>query len=144
MADQQNYSNHVRWYPLFHFVIIPLLTINLIFQIVRLIMVPDWDRGFWVLLGLVFILMALAGRLQVLQIQDRIIRLEEKLRYREVLPPELAVRAAGLSSGQIVALRFASDDELSDLIQRTLNGEFASGRDIKVAVRDWRGDHLRA
>jgi len=75
--------------------------------------------------------------------QDRLIRLEERLRYREILSADLAKRADALTLGQIIALRFAPDDELPGLVERTLNAEFARGKDIKMAVKNWRGDHVR-
>jgi hypothetical protein len=80
----------------------------------------------------------------VLTVQDRVIRLEENLRYAGVLPPELNARSGELTDAQRIALRFASDEELADLIERTLNGEFAKPKAIKLAVKTWRGDHLRA
>jgi hypothetical protein len=92
---------------------------------------------------LALILLALASRLQALKAQDRVIRLEERLRYREVLSPELVKRADGLRTGQIISLRFAPDDELAGLVERTLNGEFAKTKEIKMAIKNWRGDHLR-
>ena len=148
MADQQNYSNHTRWFPLFHFVLMPLLLLNFLSHLVRLFMAaPETGRktlAFWVLLSLVLILMPFAARLQILAVQNRVIRLEERLRYRELLSPELAVKASNLPVDQIIALRFASDAELSGLVERTLNGEFAKTKDIKLAIKDWRGDHLRA
>ncbi|MFN0140485.1 MAG: DUF6526 family protein [Pyrinomonadaceae bacterium] len=148
MANQQNYSNHVRWFPLFHFVVVPLLLLNFLSHIVRLYLAePGSGRktlAFWTLLSVTFILMALAARLQALTVQNRVIRLEEKLRYKTVLPAELAATAEGLSLGQIIALRFASDAELPSLVERTLSGEFARPKDIKKAVKDWRADHLRA
>lgn len=148
MPNQQNFSNHVRWFPLFHFVVIPLLVLNLLSHIVRLYLAePNSGRktlAFWTLLSFTFILMALAARLQALTVQNRVIRLEEKLRYKTLLSPELAAQAEGLSLGQIIALRFASDAELPSLVERTLNGEFATPKDIKKAVKDWRADHLRA
>lgn len=144
MAEQQNYSNHARYFPLFHFVIFPLLAVHLIYQAVRLFQEPSWDRGIWVVICAVFILMILAARLQVLTVQNRVIRLEEKLRYQNVLSPELAGRAGALSLGQMIALRFASDGELPSLIERTLNGEFAETKEIKMAIQSWRADHVRA
>ena len=148
MADQQNYSNHTRWFPLLHFVIMPLLLLNFLSHLVRLfIAAPESGRktlAFWVLLSLVLILMALAARLQAVKVQDRVIRLEERLRYRELLSPETAAKAPDLPLGQIIALRFASDAELPGLVERTLNGEFAKPKDIKMAIKDWRSDYLRA
>ena len=147
MAAQQNYSNHVRWFPLFHFVVMPLLLLNFLSHIVRLFMAePESGRktlAFWTLLSFVFILMGLAARLQSLKAQDRVIRLEERLRYREILSADLAAKAANLPVDQIIALRFASDGELSGLVERTLKGEFAKPKDIKLAIKDWRGDYLR-
>jgi len=143
MPDSQNYSNHTRWYPLVHFVIQPLLVINLLCQLVRFFMSPGWERGFWVLLSIVFILMTIAARLQALRVQDRLIRLEERLRYTALLTPDLNARAAALSNGDLIALRFASDAELPSLIERTLNGEFEKARDIKREIVNWRGDYLR-
>lgn len=143
MAETQNYSNHTRWFPLVHFVVMPIFILNLLFQTFRFYQEPGLDRGVWVVVCLGFILLSLAARLQALTAQDRGIRLEEKLRYREVLPPELAKRANDLRTGQIIALRFAPDEELHGLVERTLNGEFASNKEIKQAIKNWKGDHLR-
>lgn len=143
MAETQNYQNHVRYFPLFHFVLVPLLSLNLLYQAYRFYQEPGLDRGVWVGLCFVFILMILAARAQALRAQDRVIRLEEKLRYREVLSPELNAKAESLRLGQIIALRFASDAELPDLVSRTLNGEFVKNKEIKLAVKKWRADHLR-
>lgn len=143
MAETQNYKNHARWYPFVHFVIVPLLAFNLIWQIVRLVQEPSWDRGENVLMGAVFIMIMVAARLQSMRVQDRLIRLEEHLRYKNLLSPELAVRACQLPTNKIIALRFASDEELAGLIERTLAGEFANNKEIKIAVKNWRGDYLR-
>jgi len=143
MAEEQTYQTHTRWYPLVHFVIMPLLLGNLIWQIIRLWQEPNWDRGENILMALVFILIVFTSRIQALRAQDRVIRLEEQLRYRGVLEPSLAERAGGLQTGQMIALRFASDEELADLVSRTLNGEFAKSKEIKLAIRKWRGDHVR-
>lgn len=143
MAEQQNYSNHVRWFPLFHVVVMPLLLLNFLSHLVRLFMAPSWGLAFWSLLGITLILLALASRLQSLKAQDRVIRLEERLRYRELLPGDLAAKASALPVSQIIALRFASDAELHGLVERTIGGEFAKPKDIKLAIKEWRGDHLR-
>lgn len=143
MTEKQSFANHVRWYPFVHFVITPLLLFNLIWQIVRLVQEPNWDRAESVLMAVVFLMLSVAARLQSLKAQDRIIRLEEALRYREVLPPDLLAKTSALRTGQMLALRFASDGELPELVRRTLNGEFKTNKEIKMAVRDWRGDDLR-
>ena len=143
MAEQQTYANHTRRYPLGRFILLPLLVINFLCHLVRLIMAPSLDQGFWTLMSIVFILMIIAARQQALTSQDRIIRLEERLRYKDVLSPDVAEKASNLPVGQIIALRFASDQELAGLVARTLAGEFAKPKDIKMAIKDWRGDYLR-
>jgi Family of unknown function (DUF6526) len=148
MADQQTYANHTRWFPLFHFVVMPLLALNFLSHLVRLFMAEPFSGrktlAFWVLFSLVLILLGLAARLMALKVQDRVIRLEERLRYRELLSPDLAAKTSDLPLSQIIALRFASDAELPGLVERTLNGEFAKPKEIKMAIKDWRADHLRA
>ncbi len=143
MSPTQNYQTHVRWYPLVHFVITPLLFINLVWQIIQLEQEKSLDRAESLLLAFTLLLMSLAARIQALRAQDRVIRLEEKLRYKQVLSPEVAVQAANMRVGQIIALRFAPDEELPGLIHRVLNGELEKGKDIKLAIKNWRGDHLR-
>ena len=143
MAEIQNYKNHVRFYPLGHFVVLPLLFLNLLWQIFRLYQEHTLDRAESSMLAVVLIMMAVAARLQSLKAQDRIIRLEEKLRYREILPPDLEERVSSLHLGQIFALRFASDEELPRLVQSVLDGEFKDNKEIKLSIKNWRSDYLR-
>lgn len=143
MAETQNYQNHVRYYPFVHFFLVPIFLFNLIWQAVRLYQEPSWDRAEWTFFSLALLLSIPAARLQALKAQDRIIRLEERLRYKEILPEDLAVQAGQLRPGKIHALRFASDEELPELVQRTLNGELKTNKEIKQAIKNWRGDYLR-
>ena len=143
MAETQNYQNHVRFFPLVHFILFPVLFFNLIWQSVKLYLEPSWDRGEMILLALVFIAMNVAARVQALRAQDRVIRLEESLRYQRVLSPDLALQAEQLPTGSKIALRFASDEELPELVQKAINGEFANTKEIKLAIKNWRGDYLR-
>ena len=144
MEKQQTYQNHVRWYPLVHFVIIPLLLVNLGWQIYMLTQERTLDRAEMLLLAILFVLISTAARLQPLKVQDRIIRLEERLRYYKLLPHDLAEKASQISTGKMIALRFAPDDELPELVGRILDGKLNSGKEIKAAIQNWRGDHLRA
>ena len=139
----QNYRNHRRFHVPFHFVLAPLLLFHLIYQIVRLVQEPSFDRAEMVLLAIALIVMQGIVRLNSLRLQDRIIRLEEQLRYTRLLSPELAGQAANLPLNQILALRFASDTELPILVERTLQGEFEKPDQIKQSVQNWRGDYLR-
>lgn len=103
----------------------------------------EWQRVQFLLLSLGVLLLSLAARLQALKAQDRVIKLEERLRYKDVLSPELAGLANNLTTGQIIALRFAPDGELPALVERVLRGELKTGKEIKQAIKNWRGDHLR-
>jgi len=146
MPDTQTYANHTRWFPLFHFVVMPLLILNFLEHAVRIFTNTGSERIeqiFWTVFSVALILLGLASRLMSLKAQDRTIRLEERLRYREILSADLAAKASDLRVGQIIALRFASDGELAGLVERTLNGEFEKTGDIKKAIKDWRGDYLR-
>ena len=125
-------------------IIVPLLLVNLGWQIYMLTQQQTWDRAEMVLLAIIIGLIASTARMQPLKVQDRIIRLEERLRYYKLLPHEVAEKAAQLSLGKMIALRFAPDEELPELVQKVLNGELNTGREIKVAIQNWRGDHLRA
>ncbi|MBX3289734.1 MAG: hypothetical protein KF855_10365 [Acidobacteria bacterium] len=143
MKTEQNYSNHVRWYPIVHFVLTPILLFNLIWQIVRLSQEFSWDRAESVLLAAGLMILSLTARIQALKALDRVIRLEERLRYRELLPKDVAEKAASLRTRQIIALRFASDEELPELISQVLDGKLNTPKEIKMAVKNWRGDYLR-
>jgi hypothetical protein len=143
MTENQTYENHVRWHPPFHFVLTPILLINLIYAIVRLVQDFNIDRVEFLILAIGLVVLGLLARTNALKAQDRVIRLEERLRYSEVLPRELADKTHDLPTSQIIALRFASDEELPGLIERSLNGEFVKPKEIKLAVKNWRGDYLR-
>jgi hypothetical protein len=141
--NSQSYANHVRWFPLFHFVITPLLLVLLIWSAFRLYQAPSWDGAMNLLLVFTVALIGLAARMQALKAQDRVIRLEERLRYSMVLSPELAESAAALPVSRMIALRFASDAELAGLVQKVVDREFATTKDIKLAIKEWRADTLR-
>jgi hypothetical protein len=140
----QTYSNHTRFFPLFHFFAAPILSANLVLAVVQLVRAPSpgtvWNAVFAA--GLVGGLTA--ARLMALQVQDRVIRLEMRLRLREVLPADLQPRIPELTRQQLVALRFAGDAELPDLVRRVLAGSLKNATDIKKAVTHWQGDYLRA
>ena len=145
MAEPQNYSNHTRFDPAFHFFIVPFLVANLVIAITRT--VQDWPvqrflHMWWIVMSLVLLVLAGRSRDRALKAQDRIILLEEKLRYAALLPKELVERSAILSVRQVVALRFASDAELAGLVQRTL-AEGLTPKAIKQSVGNWKGDYVR-
>ena len=139
----QNYENHTRWHPPFHFFLMPLLLLNFIFAAVQLYRFPDLDHVWLLVLAVGLILLGALSRINALRVQDRLIRLEERMRYQQVLPQSLIQSAGALSLGQMMALRFASDGELPALIQQVLDGKLTRSDEIKRAVKDWRADNLR-
>ncbi|MBL8205642.1 MAG: hypothetical protein JNM09_15510 [Blastocatellia bacterium] len=139
----QTYENHVRYHIPFHFVLSPLLLLNLVWSIVTVVREPGAEAMKDLLVAFLLALIGFLARTNALKAQDRVIRLEERLRYQHVLPAELAKRAEALKTGQIIALRFASDEELPELVEQSLAGKFASVKEIKLAIKQWRGDYLR-
>ena len=139
----QTYENHVRWHPPFHFFLMPVMLINVVWAIVQFVRHPGWDQGWWIVVSLALATLAGLVRINPLKAQDRIIRLEEQLRYRQLLPADLAQQSATLTTGQIIALRFTSDEELAGLVRQVLEGKLTKPAEIKRAIKNWRGDVLR-
>jgi Family of unknown function (DUF6526) len=139
----QNYSNHVRWHPPFHFVMLPILLIHFFWSIVRLVQEPGWATAESLLLSIGLLLLMLQVRLNPLRVQDRLIRLEEQLRMQRLLPADLAARGGALPESFLVALRFAPDEELRGLVEEAVNGGFARPDDAKRAIKNWRADLFR-
>lgn len=144
MAETQNYSNHRKFFPLFHFFVVPVLLLNLINAARHVWLSPNRSTAFALLVALGIFMLAFAARLMALKVQDRVIRLEMTQRMRACLPGDLQARIAELTPGQMVALRFASDKELADLMREVLAGKLTSQNAIKKQVKDWQGDFLRA
>ena len=142
-TNPQTYANHTRWQPTFHFFVVPVMVINFIWSVVQFVMTPGWNSGRWVVVSLALVMLTFLVRLNPLKTQDRIIRLEENLRYQQVLSPALLQQTSTLRPGQIVALRFASDDELEELLSAALAGRLTSPAQIKQAIKNWRSDTFR-
>ena len=139
----QHFSSHTRWHTPYHFVLFPILFIHFALCVWRITSAPTWEHAEQLLLSFGLLLMMLLVRVNPLKAQDRIIRLEEQLRYQRLLPADLAARASALPVGFIVAMRFASDAELPDLAQRVVDGGFSKPKEVKQAVKNWRGDYFR-
>jgi hypothetical protein len=142
-ANPQSYANHVRWHPPFHFFVIPVLLINVIWSIVYCVMYPSWNQGWSIVVSAALLVLGVLSRSNSLKVQDRVIRLEEKLRYHRLLSTDLAQRTQLLTTGQTIALRFAADEELSELVREVLAGKLAKPDDVKRAIEKWRADELR-
>ncbi len=141
-APQQNFANHARNVPLYHFVLSGLLALNFVHALRRLLPFTA-DSFYEVSLATALILMAWFVRAFPIAVQDRVIRLEERLRW-ERLVPDLAPRLDELKPEQWTALRFASDGELPALARDVLAGKLVRSADIKKAIQHWRADTLRA
>jgi Family of unknown function (DUF6526) len=143
--SEQNFKNHTRFVPLYHFFALPILIINFGVQIYLLIHLGfGFLQVFSVLLAAALFFGILYARLFALSVQDRLIRLEERLRYERVLPEELRWRADELTVPQFVSLRFAGDDELPALMRKALDEKLTQRKAIKQLIKSWRPDHLRA
>jgi hypothetical protein len=143
MAEKpQSFQNHARLHPIFHLVLIPILFINVIIAAVLLVRFPGWPTAWATVMAFALFLLALLVRMNPVKVQDRVIRLEERLRLTALLPDPLRARISELSERQLIALRFAPDDEIPALVQKTLNENLA-GKQIKQAINNWRPDHWR-
>jgi hypothetical protein len=144
MADPvpQNYGNHTRWDPLFHFFALPVIGLTVIVTIVHLVHRPNWFSGWLVIFSLAIVILTFKARLYALKVQDRVIRLEERQRLAGLLAEPLRSRVGELSEAQLVGLRFASDGEIPALVEETLSKKLAQA-DIKKAIKVWRADYFR-
>ena len=143
MADQ-NYRKHTRFLPPFHFFVMPVLLINFINAGRHLWLDPTLHTAWEVVLAVALVMLALMSRVQAVTVQDRVIRLEMRLRLRGLLPPDLHPSIEMLTHRQLVALRFASDAEMADLVREVLTGKLSTSKDIKSKIRSWQADWLRA
>lgn len=140
---QQSAASHTAWQPLFHFFATPVLLPYALYVTWGAIRAPSGATFLQAVVWMAVAAAVFASRLMALRVQDRVIRLEMRLRLREVLPAALVPRIGELTTRQLVALRFAGDAELPGLVERTLKGEFASQKAIKFAIKDWQADWLR-
>ena len=138
----QNLKNHARFDPAFHFGLLPILTINFIYSIVHLVRHFNPPNVWLVVMSIVLLLLAFKLRLYALKVQDRVIRLEERLRLQALTPIEWHSQIYRLSEDQLVGLRFAGDDEVVTLAKQALE-EKLNRKQIKERVRNWRGDYWR-
>lgn len=143
MADlQQSYADHGRTDPAFHRFLVPISAITIIVAVVNAVRHPGFNSAWLVVVSIAAGVALFKMRLYSLKVQDRLIRLEERLRLQQLLAEPLRSRIPELTVGQLVALRFASDAELPMLVTRALN-EKLSKDDLKKSVTMWRPDFFR-
>jgi hypothetical protein len=146
MSQQpQTLKNHAKFVPPYHFFAFPVITANAIWLTSRAFARPPaWETIMPALTGWALVVMFFMARIFALTVQDRVIRLEMRLRLRELLPPDLQSRVPEFTRAQLVALRFAGDRELPALARRVLDEKLHDRKAIKSLVQDWQADHLRA
>jgi len=145
----QSYSNHTRFDPPFHFFLLPIFGIGLVMSLIHFFahfshsdFRDNFHAGMIILLAIALLGVALKERLYALKVQDRVIRLEERLRLEKLLSEPLRSRIPELTVDQLCGLRFASDAEIPKLVERTLK-ENLSRKDIKKSIQNWRPDYWR-
>jgi hypothetical protein len=139
---QQNYANHARFDPAFHFFLAPVFLLTFVASIVHAVRSPSLWSLWFIVLALALVVLTAKTRLYALKVQDRLIRLEERLRCSALLPAPLYARTAAITERQWIALRFASDAELPALVERVL-AENLTPKQIKQAIQTWRPDTFR-
>ena len=147
MANEkpQNLQNHTRLVPPFHMFVLPVLLLNAGWTIYHLVKVGiSFESVLGVLLAFALLTFALFARLFALTVQDRVIRLEMRLRLADILPVDLRPRIPEFTVGQLVSLRFAGDAELPAIARKVLDEKMNDRKAIKQMVKDWQGDYLRA
>jgi hypothetical protein len=149
MSEKQNFANHSKIVPAFHFFVLPVLAANLIVHCYTLFkwwLITPFQllvNTLGILVAIALIVLALLARLFALGVQDRVIRLEERLRYQRLLCDDLKPRINEFTINQLVALRFASDAELPDLARKVLDSSLNSRKAIKQMIQNLRADYQR-
>jgi hypothetical protein len=138
----QTFSNHARYVPLYHFVLTSIALLLLGMSIRRMALRFSAEALFEFLLVVALVLVAYFARGFALTVQDRVIRLEVRLRL-QALAPDLATRFDEFTPAQFTALRFADDAELPALARQVLDGKLTKGVEIKKQIRNWKADNLR-
>ena len=140
---EQTYKSHRRYLPVYHFFVEPVLFLNIIAQLMYFNRYRTLYKAWMVVVAIAVFALAWMARTMALKAQDRVIRLEERLRLASVLPADLRDRINELKPRQLVALRFAPDEELTGLVERCLSGELKDSQQIKKEIGTWKADTLR-
>ena len=145
MPEPQTFKNHTRFDPPWHFFIAPMLLLNIVVAIAATI--HHWPNHailfvWWILLSIVLLMAVGRARQHSLKAQDRIIRLEERLRLAALLSADDLARSKALTESQLIGLRFAADSELPALVKRTLDQNLTQ-KQIKESINSWRPDYFR-
>jgi hypothetical protein len=143
-AKVQTFENHTRFVPGFHAFVFPVLAINFVWSLVQLRNGIGFASALSVLLAAALVMLFFYARIFALTVQDRVIRLEMRLRLVGLLPPDLQPRIGEFTVAQLVSLRFASDEELPELARQVLQENLSDRKVIKRRIKKWQADFLRA
>ena len=145
MAEKkpQTFENHAKLVPLFHYVVLPMFLVNLLLALYRMFTGFSFETAWGAAMAIGLMLVALFARVFALGAQDRVIRLEERLRMRGLLPDGLEPQIDDFTMDQLAALRFASDAELPSLAKKVVDDGIADRKTIKQMVVTWRADYQR-
>jgi hypothetical protein len=140
---EQTYATHRRFVPMYHFVAAALFLVNLVYAVIQVFGGFTVGRLIHGLAAIALLILYWYARTFATGVQDRVIRLEERLRLQELLDPDVRARIPELTTRQLVALRFASDGELQGLVRRVFDERIDDPETIKRLIVDWRPDHCR-
>ena len=143
MSQIQSFKNHTRFVPAFHFFVAPIFVLNIVWSIMRAIRNFSFGTTVSLLVAVALFLLAWYARVFAMTVQDRVIRLETRLRLQQVLPEDLRARIPEFTLNQLVSLRFASDAELPALARRVLDEKLMERKTIKELIQSWQADLLR-
>ncbi len=141
-APSQDYNNHRKFVRGFHYVALPILMVNLVYSGFVVVTSFSVDSVIGLFVAFALVMIGLYARLFALGAQDRVIRLEERLRLRALLPDQTGT-IDQLTTGQLVGLRFASDGEVGELVAAVAAEGIEKADEIKKRVTNWRADHQR-
>jgi hypothetical protein len=138
----QNLKNHGRIDPPFHFFLFGILFLNLIYAVIHLYRQRTISADWLLVLSIAVFVLFFKLRLYPLKVQDRVIRLEERLRLQSLAPAEWHTQIYRLTEDQLIGLRFASDSEVVELAKQALEQNL-NRKQIKERIKDWRADNFR-
>jgi hypothetical protein len=142
-GSSQSYQAHRRFLPPYHFFVLPVLAINVVVELGGLYRFRSLYHVWLLVVAVALVGLALMARVMALTVQTRVIRLEERLRLRRLMPAEEHAAIDMLTLAHLVGLRFASDAEAPELARRCAAGELNASAEVKEQIRNWRADHLR-
>jgi hypothetical protein len=144
MSDSapQSFKNHARFDPPYHFVLTAVLAVNLFIVCCFAYKNLNWFSEWLVVLSIAVFIAFSKLRTYPLKVQDRVIRLEERLRLQALAPAEWHAQIYRLTEDQLIALRFASDDEVVALAKEALEQNLTR-KQIKERIKSWRPDNWR-